>query len=261
MLIRILLIITAMCIRFTICLAAEPLKFKVMFVNSNKLKVGENIINRGDTIDENDVIHWDNNKQVIKVLNLQNKNEKFVFTATDAQHVSENSVKLYADYLRKIHSGFKQQRTINTFERNHLSGLMPLPPGPTPFVALLDTLEICIPSQETLNEIRDKRLHINEIREIMYQFHFSGNHIVDDFFFGRDSDGKKMLGSGISIAKEIGSNDPFADGIGKLLITKEIYKNDSPADGLLRLLIDYGSYREEYDLYIHPVSSDIFENE
>ena len=69
-----------------------------------------------------------------------------------------------------------------------------------------------------------------------------------------------MLGSGL-ILREFDPNGHITNGVGKLLITKEIYKNNIPADGLLRLLIDYGNYREEYILCIHPVSSEMIDNE
>lgn len=68
------------------CLFGQNL-YKILFLNTKSIMVGNTLYHVGDTIPSNKEIHWSHERQAMKVLDLQNKSQRvFVANKSLLQH-------------------------------------------------------------------------------------------------------------------------------------------------------------------------------
>ena len=84
---------------FAICLSvsATAQDFKILFVNTETIRIGGKDLSAGDVFSQSETIQWADAKQAMKVLSLSDK-KQFILAATDFKENKMNSAK---DYLVK----------------------------------------------------------------------------------------------------------------------------------------------------------------
>lgn len=264
---RIVYLLFIVCLYATHSLAIEPVKFKVMFVNSNKVKVAGTVICKGDTINDFDTIQWSNNNEAFKVMNLQRKNEKYVLSAVDGQYVSGNLVGTYVNYLKQRQSGFQFQRKINTFVRSHLS-YPDINYGRIEYhtVTLLDSLKLDFPSNKVKSEMRKYHAENSKVDFVKYELILDSCNIVRprDDQHGYTPSPEKMptdtIRGYLHFQKDHHRHNIYKYETGKIIITRSIYRTHSPSEGLLKIYIIYGNDCYEQQFRIRPVDYDDEEN-
>ena len=81
---------------FAICLSvnATAQDFKILFVNTGTIRIGDKDLAAGDVFSQSETIHWADAKQAMKVLSLSDK-KQFIFAATDFKERKMKSAKEY----------------------------------------------------------------------------------------------------------------------------------------------------------------------
>lgn len=81
---------------FAICLSvsATAQDFKILFVNTGTIRIGDKDLSAGDVFSQSETIQWSDAKQAMKVLSLSDK-KQFIFAATDFKERKMKSAKEY----------------------------------------------------------------------------------------------------------------------------------------------------------------------
>lgn len=77
---------------FFVSVSLEAQDFKILFVNTETIKIGGKDLKKGDVFFESDKIVWKDDKQAMKVLSLSD-NKQFVFVSTDFEDRKLKSAK------------------------------------------------------------------------------------------------------------------------------------------------------------------------
>lgn len=81
---------------FAICLSvsATAQDFKILFVNTGTIRIGDKDLSAGDIFSQSETIHWSDAKQAMKVMSVSDK-KQFIFAATDFKDRKMKSAKEY----------------------------------------------------------------------------------------------------------------------------------------------------------------------
>lgn len=148
---RKVLLLLSLCLSFT----ATAQDFKILFLNTETIKIGGKDLKKGDVFNESDKIVWKDDKQAMKVLSLSDY-KQFVITAPGFK---QNKVQNLKDYMvRSNRLSTRGSGSLSSVERQI---------GETLYV--IDTTEVSISFEPNESEffflLKDGDRHILEYKE------------------------------------------------------------------------------------------------
>lgn len=165
------IVLMASLLMIACCVFAD--KYKVLYLNSPDIKVGNKTIVVGYVFDDKDAIKWTSEQQAMKVMNLKTK--RVMVLAAKALK-KKNATSLY-DYLtstkRLSTRDFRKKQMIEEWQLDST-------------LYLMDTLYISMPQRQSNSIVAKLVVKHGEGQEI-YLNHNDKNYILTRGIFGKDT--------------------------------------------------------------------------
>ena len=153
------------------CVFAD--KYKVLYLNSSEIKVGNKTIVVGNVIDDKDVIKWTSDQQAMKVMNL---NTKRVIVLAAKALKKKKSTSLYEYLTNTKHLSTRDMKKRRVVEEWQLDSTL----------YLMDTLYISMPQRQSKSVVVKLVVKQDAVKEIPLS-HNGRYYILTRSIYGNNS--------------------------------------------------------------------------
>ena len=145
------IILVASLLMIACCVFAD--KYKVLYLNSPDIKVGNKTIVVGNVFDDKDAIKWTSEQQAMKVMNL-NTNRVMVLAAKALKKKKSNSLYEYLTSTKHLSTrDLKKRRLVEEWQLDSI-------------LYLMDTLYISMPQRQSKSVVAKLVIRQDAVKEI-----------------------------------------------------------------------------------------------